>query len=77
MQGLLATLDDNEPKWQLDRSLIGNNPGLGFRPISNRTEEGSLIWYDIQNKTTSDKWVELLDSFLERKVVNIIAKSRQ
>lgn len=66
MQGLLATLDENEPKWQLERSLIGTNPGLGFRPISERTEEGSLIWYDQKNKTTIEKWVNLTDKFLQR-----------
>ncbi|CAG9835139.1 unnamed protein product [Diabrotica balteata] len=64
MQGLFATLDDRVPKWRLDRSLIGVNPGLGFRPISNVTEEGSLIWYNITNHTTINKWVGLIDTFL-------------
>jgi len=77
MQGLLATLDDKEPKWQLERSLIGTNPGLGFRPISDRTEEGSLIWYDTKNKTTSEKWVKLLDEFLEQYKVNHTGKNFQ
>lgn len=66
MQGLFATLIDNEPKYKLDESLIGTNPGLGFRPISDRTEDGSLIWYNVTNATTVDKWVNLLDGFLER-----------
>ncbi|XP_019864947.1 sodium/potassium-transporting ATPase subunit beta-1 [Aethina tumida] len=65
MQGLFATLIDNEPKYKLDESLIGTNPGLGFRPISDRTEDGSLIWYNVTNATTVDKWVNLLDGFLE------------
>lgn len=65
LQGLFATLDEREPTWKLDESLIGVNPGLGFRPISNRTEEGSLIWYNITNTTTTNKWVELVDKFLE------------
>lgn len=64
MQGLFATLDEKTPKWQLDRSLIGTNPGIGFRPISDRTEEGSLIWYNTGNATTIKKWVKLLDQFL-------------
>nr|CAI5818554.1 unnamed protein product [Callosobruchus analis] len=67
MQGLFATLDENEPTWTLERSLIGVNPGLGFRPISHRTEEGSLIWYNVTNQTTIQKWVDLADEFLERK----------
>nr|CAI5818551.1 unnamed protein product [Callosobruchus analis] len=65
MQGLFATLDENEPTWTLERSLIGVNPGLGFRPISHRTEEGSLIWYNVTNQTTIQKWVDLADEFLE------------
>lgn len=67
MQGLFATLDEREPKWTLDSSLIGTNPGLGFRPISSHTEEGSLIWYNLTNRNTSEKWVDLVDKFLERK----------
>lgn len=70
MQGLFATLNDKVPKWTLDSSLIGTNPGLGFRPISNRTEEGSLIWYNTTNQTTSQKWIEILDEFFEPYSVN-------
>lgn len=65
MQGLFATLDENEPKWTLDSSLIGTSPGLGFRPISSQTQEGSLIRYDLRNQTTSQKWIDLVDSFLK------------
>lgn len=65
MQGLFATLDDKEPKWILDRSLIGTNPGMGFRPISNNTEEGSLIWYNMKNSTTMDKWIKLMNKFID------------
>ncbi|CAH1971626.1 unnamed protein product [Acanthoscelides obtectus] len=65
MQGLFATLDDNQPTWTMENSLIGVNPGLGFRPISPRTEEGSLIWYNITNQTTINKWVKLADEFLK------------
>ncbi|RZC34892.1 Na K-ATPase domain containing protein [Asbolus verrucosus] len=77
MQGLLALLDDRRPRLTLDESLIGTNPGLGFRPISSRTEEGSLIWYDIQNHTTSNKWVNLLDEFLDSYVQNQTGKNYQ
>lgn len=70
MQGLLATLSDSEPKWQLDSSIIGTNPGMGFRPISDKTEEGSLIWYNTTNATTVEKWVKLLDEFLKRKLLS-------
>lgn len=71
MQGLFASLDDKVPRWQLDRSIIGTNPGLGFRPISDRTEEGSLIWYNTGNATSIIKWVKLLDEFLAGKLSDI------
>lgn len=67
MQGLFLTLSDQHPSWVLDKSLIGTNPGMGFRPISNVTEEGSLIWYDHRNQTSIRKWTELLDKYLESK----------
>lgn len=70
MQGLFATIEERAPKWKLQESLIGENPGLGFRPISNRTEEGSLIWYDQKNITTIMKWKHLLDEFLNGKFLN-------
>lgn len=65
MQVMLMTLDDNRPKWLLDSSRIGTSPGMGFRPISNRTEEGSLIWYDAKNETSVRKWTELIDDYLK------------
>lgn len=27
MMGLMATIDENRPKWTLDSSIIGTNPG--------------------------------------------------
>ncbi|CAH0557282.1 unnamed protein product [Brassicogethes aeneus] len=65
MQGLFATISVQEPTWKLEESLIGNNPGLGFRPISDKTEDGSLIWYNTTNHTTTTKWVKLMNTFLE------------
>ncbi|ERL86822.1 hypothetical protein D910_04226 [Dendroctonus ponderosae] len=67
MQGLFATLNDKEPTWTLDKSWIGTNPGLGVRPVSNRFEEGSLIWYNMTNQTQIGKWVHLINDFLARK----------
>ncbi|XP_063928147.1 sodium/potassium-transporting ATPase subunit beta-1-like [Zophobas morio] len=60
---LLSTMDTNAPKWKLEESLIGTNPGLGFRPFS--LEDGALIQYSLQNTSTAEKWVKLLDTFLE------------
>lgn len=65
MKGLLATLNDEKPRWILEESLIGTNPGLGFRPISNNTDERSLIWYSSSDPSSVQKWTGLLDDFLE------------
>ncbi|XP_014253434.1 sodium/potassium-transporting ATPase subunit beta-2-like [Cimex lectularius] len=65
MAGMLATLDEKYPTWQLDDSLIGSNPGLGFRPMPPNIDEGSLIWYMPSNKSTVDFWVNSIDGFLK------------
>ncbi|XP_050458136.1 sodium/potassium-transporting ATPase subunit beta-2-like [Cataglyphis hispanica] len=66
MKGMLATLSDEKPKWTLSGSLIGTNPGLGFRPMSDNPDEKSLIWYSASNESEVRKWTQLLDIFLER-----------
>lgn len=59
------TIDLRMPKWQLDSSLIGDNPGLGFRPMPpDENVESTLIWY----RNTGDNykhWTDELDKFLE------------
>ncbi|XP_017134507.1 sodium/potassium-transporting ATPase subunit beta-1 [Drosophila elegans] len=64
MQGLLSSVSDTEPKWKLHDSLIGTNPGLGFRPLSEQTERGSVISFDGRKQAESDYWIELIDDFL-------------
>ena len=56
-------LDDKHPKYQLEDSIIGTNPGLGYRPLSD-VEEGSLIWFDAKNESSVKKWVDNIDAFL-------------
>ncbi|KYQ53878.1 Sodium/potassium-transporting ATPase subunit beta-2 [Trachymyrmex zeteki] len=65
MKGMLATLSYEKPKWTLSSSIIGTNPGLGFRPISDNPDERSLIWYSASNATDIQKWTQRLDQFLE------------
>ncbi|XP_076228482.1 sodium/potassium-transporting ATPase subunit beta-2-like isoform X2 [Nomia melanderi] len=65
MKGLMASLNYEKPRWILEESLIGTNPGLGFRPISNNTHERSLIWYSSSDPASVQKWTGLLDKFLE------------
>lgn len=66
MQGLFHSLDDREPKWKLDKSLIGTNPGLGYRPQSeNETERGSIIQFDSKKNAEKEFWIKLLNDFLK------------
>lgn len=65
MKGLLATIDQQSPKWKLGESLIGTNPGLGFRPIAHDVDQGSLVWYDSSNDTQIEYWSGRIDKFLE------------
>ncbi|KAF7989747.1 hypothetical protein HCN44_008421 [Aphidius gifuensis] len=60
------TLDYNAPKWQMDKSLIGSNPGLGFRPMPPESNvESTLIWYKASDKGNFVHWSRALDKFLE------------
>lgn len=69
MAGLMYTINEKTPKWQLDESRIGNSPGLGYRPISKNLTRGSLIWFDSKNQTEVNENIGLLDHFLERKLL--------
>lgn len=65
MKGLLMTINQDSPKWKLAESLIGTNPGLGFRPLPDDVERGSLIWYDVSNQTQVSYWTNILDRFMQ------------
>ncbi|XP_037828599.1 sodium/potassium-transporting ATPase subunit beta-1 [Lucilia sericata] len=65
MEGLFSTLHDNEPKWKLDESLIGTNPGMGFRPLSEETERGSVIQFDTKKNAEKKYWIDLLDEYMK------------
>ncbi|XP_031632333.1 sodium/potassium-transporting ATPase subunit beta-2-like [Contarinia nasturtii] len=64
MQSLLWTLDKKVPKWTLNESRIGDNPGLGFRPMPLNISQGSLVWLNSRNASTIKNYVDLIDSFL-------------
>lgn len=65
MQVMLSTVDNHQPKWKLDESLIGTNPGLGFRPLSEQTERGSVIEYDRKKPAEYEYYISLVDEFLK------------
>lgn len=65
MQTLLATMNHQFPKWQLDASLIGTSPGLAYRPMPEDPDvTGTVIEYRAANKTNVKEWVDRLDNFL-------------
>ncbi|XP_049279285.1 sodium/potassium-transporting ATPase subunit beta-1-like [Anopheles funestus] len=64
MQGLLVTLNHQHPKWQLDESRIGTNPGVSYRPQPEDAEGPNSIQYIAANKTDVTGWVNLINEFL-------------
>lgn len=59
------TIDPRAPKWKLDRSLIGTNPGLGFRPMPpDANVESTLIWFKGSDENNYMKWVNATAEFL-------------
>jgi len=60
------TLDPRVPRWQLDDSLIGQQPGLGFRPMPNDSDtKSTLIWYQGKSRQSYELWTKRLASDLE------------
>lgn len=61
------TISDKHPKWQLEESLIGSNPGLGLRPQSPRQRvESALISFKQGENGDFKHWVDDLNDFLEQ-----------
>lgn len=62
------TLKDERPKYVLEESLIGVNPGLGFRPMPPESSvESTLVWFKNDSKNI-EYWVGAIDEFLKRKL---------
>ncbi|XP_054282391.1 sodium/potassium-transporting ATPase subunit beta-2-like [Macrosteles quadrilineatus] len=60
------TLDPRIPKYKLEDSLIGTNPGMGFRPMPNDSNAlSTLIWYRGTARENYAYWVETLQEFLD------------
>ncbi|KAK9872950.1 hypothetical protein WA026_020302 [Henosepilachna vigintioctopunctata] len=60
------TLDPRIPKYRTEESIIGTNPGMGFRPMPDNNEESTLIWLQGSNKTNYEKWKINLLSYLDK-----------
>lgn len=60
------TLDDKVPKWQNSNGIIGDNPGVGYRPKPSMDHvESTLIHYRHGDLGDWKPWSERLDTFLE------------
>ena len=61
------TLNDREPTWQVDKSLIGTNPGMGFRPRpEEKNMESTLIWFRAGTENGNwEPWVQRLGDFVK------------
>ena len=61
------TIDLNQPKWQLDASRIGVNPGLGYRPRPPDSNiDSTLIKFNSGEEASYKQWVQNLDDFITR-----------
>jgi sodium/potassium-transporting ATPase subunit beta len=61
-----SSLSNIKPKYELKESIIGTNPGLGFRPMPPESNvESTLIWYQKSNSKNSEYWVSEIEKFLE------------
>jgi len=56
------------PKWKQDASLIGSNPGVGFRPMpdQDKNSESTLIWYKTEDTRDSEFWSNQLSEFIDK-----------
>lgn len=63
------TISDRYPKWQLDESLIGTNPGLGFRPQNPPSRiDSALISYKTGQDGDYEHWIKDLNNYVESKI---------
>jgi len=62
---LTLTLD--QPKWILGESIIGTNPGVGYRPMPDQeTNSGSsLIWYRREVEADAAVWYNQLSNYTD------------
>jgi hypothetical protein len=59
-------------KWQQESSIIGTNPGLGFRPMPKNNEESTLIWLEGTNKANYLNWYDNIMEFLDSELPSVL-----
>lgn len=59
------TISNQYPKWQLDESLIGTNPGVGFRPLNPVSKvDSALITFKFGKNGNFEHWVNDLNKYI-------------
>lgn len=55
------------PKYQLGESLIGTNPGVGFRPQPDQDKnvDSTLIWFNRKDPSDYKFWSEQLKEYVD------------
>jgi len=59
-----TTLESDRPKWTQTESLIGNNPGMGYRPRLPNSDVFTLTFNQADAEEVP-KWVGAINTFLE------------
>jgi len=62
------TLNDHSPRWQLEGSIIGTNPGIGYRPMPDQdaNAESALIWYKHKDEKDAYFWYNQLKDTVDK-----------
>ncbi|KAL3267196.1 hypothetical protein HHI36_011332 [Cryptolaemus montrouzieri] len=60
-----TTIDCKIPKRQQTDGLIGDNPGMAIRPVSNIEVEGNFIYFNGKNESQANTWIKRLNEFME------------
>lgn len=62
------TISLHTPKWTMDSSLIGSNPGLGFRPMPDKEDnaDSTLIWFRHTDPKEYKFWSDQLGEFVNK-----------
>jgi len=57
------TLDENTPRWTMQSSLLGTNPGMGYRPLHPNPDYSVISFTN--NSDSIAMWRDATDAFLQ------------
>lgn len=70
------TLDEHTPTWTMQSSLLGANPGMGYRPLHPSPDQ-SVISYTATNTDSVAMWANATDAFLQRTLSLVVFLTRK